>query len=177
MIEATDLFAIGYVAKTHGIKGELNVRLDTDYNPEDFRFVIFEIDSLFVPFVVESSRGNADASRLVTLKDVDSIEEAKAFVGKTVYVLKSEVQSLRGDGDEPDDGMYLSDLVGYTLLDDAGTKVGEIVGFNDDTQNFLLEVRTDDRRDVLVPYVDEWVLNLDQDAKTIQCSLPTGLLD
>ncbi|MDE6395665.1 MAG: 16S rRNA processing protein RimM, partial [Muribaculaceae bacterium] len=42
MITLKELYPIGYVAKTHGIKGELNVSLDTEFNPEDFKFLVFE---------------------------------------------------------------------------------------------------------------------------------------
>lgn len=57
MITLSELYPIGYVSKTHGINGELNVQLDTDYNPEDFRFLVFEIDSTYIPFEVGNSRG------------------------------------------------------------------------------------------------------------------------
>lgn len=178
MIKASDLFAIGYVAKTHGIRGEMNVSLDTEFNPEDFRFLIFDIDSIFVPFQVESSRGNAIANRLIALKGVETVDEAKTFVGKTVYVLLSELREHPAyNSSEEEEGLYLSDLVGYTLKDESGCVVGTITGFNDDTQNYLLEVLRPDGAKVLIPYVDEWILELNQDNKTLMVELPEGLLD
>lgn len=177
MISAQDLFPIGYVGKTHGIRGELNIQLDTEFNPEDFRFLIFDIDNTFVPFAVEQSRGKGDANRLVQLEDVNSVEEARQFVGKTVYVLMSEVKE-HPDYDESDDsGFYLSDLTGFTLADENGKTVGTVTGFNDDTQNYLLEVELPDGRKVYIPYVDSWVVDLDRDRHTISLNLPNGLID
>ena len=58
MITAKQIYPIGYVAKTHGIKGELNVSLDTDFNPEDFKFLVFDVDGIFVPFPIINVRGS-----------------------------------------------------------------------------------------------------------------------
>ena len=180
LITVGELYPIGFVAKTHGIKGELNVRLDADCFPEDFRFLVFEMDSIFVPFVVTSSRGKSDDSRLVSLEGVDTVDDAKEFAGKTAYVLKSELEKLPGYGDENDgdDGFYLDDLVGFKLFDADGCEVGEITGYNDDTQNYLLEILLNDgSRHVFVPYVDEWLMDFDAEKKTIKFNLPEGLLD
>ena len=179
MIKSAEIFPIGYVAKTHGIKGELNARLDTEYNPEDFRFVVFELDSIFIPFEIEYSRGKGEDNRLVKLKDVDTVEEARDFVGKTMYVLMRELREHPdfARSDEEEDGMYLSDLVGYTLFDENGTKVGEITGYNDDTLNYLLEVLTDDGRKIYIPYVDEWLISFNREDKSISFDLPNGITD
>lgn len=175
MIKSKEIFPIGYVAKTHGIKGEINIHLDTEFNPEDFNFLIFEIDNIFVPFTIDSSRGNADTNRLVLLNGVDTVEEARQFVGKTCYVLKKELELHPDFNREEEDQMYLSDLVGYSLLDEKNKEVGSITGFNDDTQNVLLEVQLRDGRHIFVPYVDEWIIDLNQDEKTISVNLPNGL--
>lgn len=178
MITFNEIEAIGYVAKTHGIKGEINLRLDTDFNPEDFRFLVFEIDTIFVPFKIKQARGNANDSRIVLLDGVDDVEEAKMFVGKTAYVLKSElINNPLYENVEKEGGIYLSDLVGYTLEDENGRLIGEITGFNDDTQNFLLEVKLHDGERCFIPYVDEWVLELDAEKKILMMNLPEGLIN
>jgi len=174
MITQGELYPIGYVSKTHGTNGELNVRLDTDYNPEDFRFVVFDIDSIFIPFEITNSRGQGVANRLVALSEVDTVEEAKTFVGKTMYVLKRE---LPEDADSEDEGFYLSDLVGGTLRNDAGDIVGRIVGYNDNTANYLLEIELPDGREVYIPYVDDWVTAFDPEEPSLTMNLPNGLID
>lgn len=178
MITASELYPIGYVAKTHGIKGELNVALDTPYEPADFKFLVFEIDSIYVPFVITNTRGQGVANRLVSLKGIDSVEEARELAGKTAYVLVSELKNQPDYDNEADvDGIYLSDLVGYCVTDENGNHIGTISGFNDDTQNYLLEIKNDEGKVLLIPYVDDWVVDFDSDKRTISFNLPTGLLD
>lgn len=173
MITREELYPIGYISKTHGTTGELNVQLDTDYNPEDFRFVVFDIDSTFIPFEIANSRGQGASNRLVSLSGVDSVEDAKTFVGKILYVLKREFSD---DADE-DEGFYLGDLVGGTLHDEAGKVVGCIVGYNDDTANYLLEIELPDKRRVYVPYVDDWVTDFDPEEPSLTMNMPNGLID
>ena len=169
------LYPIGTIKKTHGIKGELNIALDSPYNPEDFRFLVFDIDGATIPFEIVSSRGNGESSRLVTLDGIDSVDEAKNFVGKTVYVLMSELEKLPQY--EEEDSFYLSDLIGFSILDEKGDYIGKIVGFNDDTQNYLLEVEKPDASTAFIPYVDEWLDTFDTEKKIITMNLPEGLLD
>ena len=178
MITSSELFAIGYVSKTHGIKGELNMRLDTEFNPEDFKFLIFDIDSIFVPFQIALARGKGEDNRIVSLVGVNTVEEARQFVGKNIYVLLKELKEhplYRYDNDE--ENLYLSDLVGYHLVDENESDIGEIIGFNDDTQNFLLEVKTNEGKVIFIPYVEEWLTRFDQDNKILGLDLPTGLID
>ena len=92
MITLQELYPIGYVAKTHGIKGELNVSLDTEFNPEDFKFLVFDVDGIFVPFPILSVRGRGADNRLVSVEGVLSDSEARALVGKTAYVLLRELK-------------------------------------------------------------------------------------
>lgn len=177
MISNDSVYPIGYVCKTHGIRGELNVRLDTEYNPEDFRFLVFDIENILVPFVISQARGNGHDSRLVSLEGVDTVEEAAAFVGKTVYVLRSELMEHPDyDAEEDEEGIYLSDLVGYSITDEHNNRIGTVTGYNDDTENYLLEVSLTEGKSVYIPFVEEWIVSLDNENKTLSLDLPNGLI-
>lgn len=178
MITANELYAIGFVRKTHGIKGELNIILDTVYDADGLKFLVFDIDSIFVPFLINSLRTNTADSCLVTLKGIDNVEDAKQFTGKTVFALRSEIKEQNGlEEDDDSENMYLSDLVGYCAYDGKGDKIGDITGFNDDTSNILLEISRPDGQTVLVPFVDDWIENLDREKRAITLWLPEGLID
>lgn len=172
-LKSDDLTAIGRVLRTHGVKGELNIELyDIDKAvPSDFSCLIFDIDSIFVPFFVKGERSRGASSVLIELDDVNSDNAASTFVGKEVYVLNSEL----GHDDGDDEYITLEDLVGYTLYDTDGTLVGIIADVDDSTANVLFEVERPDNSTVHVPAAEPLVTDVDPEARTLTMNLPTGL--
>ena len=176
MIREQDIEPIGQVTKTHGIHGELNITLDEGVGPEDVRCLIFDVDGIFVPFFVESSRPRGSQSWLVKLDGYDSDTAAARFVGKTIY---AESDQFESDGDEDDgDGFYADSFVGWTVIDaDSGDVIGEIDDIDLSTDNVLFVVSRADGKTMLIPVADEFFAGIDADNKRVTMDLPTGLLD
>ena len=57
-----------------------------------------------------------------------------------------------------------------------GVSVGEIVDVDDSTANVLFRIEVDDK-ELLVPAVDEFVVDIDTENETIELDVPTELLD
>ncbi len=171
MIRAEQLTAIGKVFKPHGIKGELNVMLDYGVEPDELRCLILEIDGIFVPFFIESSRSRGSESWLIKMEGIDNETQAAALVNHEVYGLTDEL-----DIDTDDDGVHLHDLVGFKLFD-GDTAIGVIRRIDDSTENILMSVETGDGRAVLVPFAEDFISGLDPKAKIIEMNLPEGIMD
>ena len=69
------------------------------------------------------------------------------------------------------------DIEGYEVVDSRLGDLGKVKEVNDATANVLLVVDTPDGDELLVPFVDEFVEEIDQDNKRIVVSLPEGLLE
>lgn len=154
--------------KTHGVKGELNVELSDYADPEeDFApgaCVVVEIDGLDVPFFVAGCRGRGSESVLLSLDDLDSDADAAQLVGLILYVY--------ADPEEISDDMTAGELIGYMLRAD-GRKVGPIDDLVELTPGaFYFSV---DGR--LIPAVDEFIRGVDTETRTVDVSLPQGLLE
>ena len=50
MIRLEEIAPIGIFGKTHGIKGEINLELNIDFDLENTPYIIVDIDGIFVPF-------------------------------------------------------------------------------------------------------------------------------
>lgn len=174
MIERDSLVSVGELLKPHGVKGEITAGLDDGITPGMLSCMILEMDGIPVPFFVESFRPKG-ASWLVKFDGIDDDTAAMRVARHTVWALKAEVP----DAADGDDGLYLSDLAGYTLLDaaDGLRAVGRITGFDDSTENILLFVERPDGSDALVPYSDDLLEDVDTGARTISMNLPRGLFD
>lgn len=161
--------AVATVIKPHGIKGELSVELTDMAEPdEDFApggCLIAEIDGLDVPFFVASSRPRGSESLLLKLDDVESEADAAALAGRRLYVY--------ADPEEAEE-LTAGDLVGYELVDAAtGARIGRVEDLTELTPGawyFDLGGR-------LIPAVDEFIADVDHDARTVLMTLPEGLLE
>lgn len=154
----------GKILKTHGVKGEVTMLVENDAL-FDTDYIIVPIEGLFVPFFIESRRGKSDNIDIVKIEDVDSEAAAQKLTGSPVY--------LKVDDMDTDAGF--ASLEGYEVYDGT-TLVGVITAIDDQTENVLFEVKGENGT-VLIPAVDEWVVEVDDSDRVIKMSLPEGLRD
>lgn len=175
MITRDRLVEVGEIFKPHGIKGEVTLTLDAPLEPADLRCFILQIDGLFVPFFAESVRPRGAESWLVKMDGVDNERDAAALARHKIYTPADELPE--GFDEAYDDGIYLYDLIGYTLTDTDGTEVGVIDNIDDSTANVLLHVTTASGTRVFVPFADELMTDIDTDNRRLSLNIPDGILD
>ena len=103
MITAQEISPIGFLGKTHGVNGEINLITDVDVDIEELSCIVLDIDGINVPFFFDSIRPRGTESYLVMIDGVDSEAKAAMLVNKKVYALNDEV-AIDEAGD--DDGFY-----------------------------------------------------------------------
>lgn len=177
MISDKEITAVGKFQKTHALKGELNAILDIDAEfIEEGNAVIIDVDGIYVPFFASSLRPKGNTSYLVKLDGIDSEQEAKPFVNKTIYALKSELAPFLEM--EEDEIRGEDDLNGYEVIDQpSGVVLGNIERVDSSTQNLLFIIKTPDGREIYVPAVDEFIIEIDDEGRKIYMHLPEGLVD
>lgn len=175
MILRTEITEAGVFNKPHGIKGEISATLDFDIDLAQVRCIVMEVDGIFVPFFISSVRPKTAETFLVTIDGIDSEQKARTLTGKSFYVLDSDIPD--DDDADDEDGFYVADLVGYTLIDSEAGNVGEITDYNDTTSNLLLIVTTPDGGEVYIPVADEYIDEINPDTNTIYTTLPSGIID
>lgn len=161
---------IGYIQRTHGIKGEMQVVLNDTcrIDPNDMESVFVEIDGIPVPFFILSFKEISGNRYILHFDEITSIEEADTLVGYRLLVPSSELPQT--------DEIFLSDLVGYSLYA-SGELVGTITHYRELGLNALFSVSTSGGTEVLIPATDELVVSVDVDGKVLEMDLPEGLID
>ena len=167
MIRLEEISPIGIFGKTHGIKGEINLELNVDFDLENTPYIIVDIDGIFVPFFINDHRYKSDTVALVQFEDIDTEERVRPFFGKKAYVKKEVLD----DGEE--DELSINYYVGFTMLTPQRTVIGQIVEIDDSTANVLFVLDND----ALIPVGAVEVLDLDPDRHTMIVEVPEGLLD
>lgn len=177
MIDRNEINEIGKFQKTHALKGELNaiLNIDPEY-VEDGNALVIEIDGIYVPFYASSLRPKGSTSYLLKLDGVDTEQDAKQFVNKPIYAMKSELAPYF-DLDE-DDIHDEGDMEGFVILDSqTGESIGTISRVDSSTENLLFIVEDADGQDIYIPAVEDLIDGVDEARRTITMRLPEGLID
>ena len=168
MIREEEVYKIGRLGKTHGVKGEVSFLFDDDvFDRVDADYLVLMVDGILVPFFIEEYRFKTDDNALMKFEDIDTQERARELTGCDVYFPRKLADSDEGN-------MSWAEIVGYSIVDaSTGRTVGKIASIDDATINilFCLEDGT------LIPASEELIVDVDQKAHTITLDIPEGILD
>ena len=170
-MQKEDCYYLGKITKLHGFKGNLILHLDTDEPEfyENMESVFVETNGMLVPFFFEFAQVHGAQKLLVKFEDT-SPEEAEKLVNKAVYLPLETLPELDGTD------FYYHEIIGFTLYDQTNTEVGTIKNVNDSTAQALFEVEIDGK-EILIPIVEDWILEVDRENKAILVEIPEGLIE
>jgi 16S rRNA processing protein RimM len=168
MIRDEEVYHIGKLGKTHGVKGEISFLFDDDvFDRIDADYLILKIDGILVPFFIEEYRFKSDANAIVKFEDIDTQERARELTGCEVYF-------PRELADTDENSISWAAIVGFDIIEAESEKtIGRIASVDDTTINILFEL--EDGR--LIPASEDLITAVNQQAHTISMHLPAGLLD
>ncbi|HSI91584.1 MAG TPA: ribosome maturation factor RimM [Adhaeribacter sp.] len=167
-----DCFQLGYIVRTHGVKGQVTAFFDVDY-PEDYE----ELESVFllmggklVPFFIERIEPQAGAKFILKFEDLHTIAEAEKLKSVALYLPLSELPDL------DEDQFYFHEVVGYTVVDENLGELGTVAAFYEMPNQDLMAMEYQGH-EILIPVADEIVLRTDKAAKKVFVKLPEGLME
>ena len=164
-------FYIGYISKTRGLKGEVQLFFEfEDYMNLDLSVLFLEIDNHLVPYFTDSFKLQKNRTAYLFLEDVDHIDKAQSILRKKVY-LDLEKMPER----DPNDFTY-KDLVGFLAIDEKEGELGEISLVQEMPQQFIATVLVDEV-EVMIPLNEDLILGIDPEEQVVVLRLPEGLLD
>ena len=167
MIGADELVHIGRIQRTHGTGGELQCRmLNTLWEDADATFIILNVEEIFVPFRVTDWRTKGSEDVLLTMQGVNSEQQALRFIGCEAYMLRTD---LPADAEQPTD---LASLNGYKLYDVQRGEIGTITAIDTSTLNTLIQLDNG----TLLPLHEDFITEVDEQAKTLHVNMPEGLI-
>ncbi len=166
-----DCFFFGKITKTHGLKGEITVKLDVA-NPEDFkdlRYLLIEDRGNLIPYFIENQKINGD-KMIVQLQDVKKVEQAVTFMGKAVFLPNEFMPEL------DEDDFYYKEIIGFKMIDVLKGEIGEISDVLEYPTQAVIQVMKDGK-EILIPIHDDIIQKVNKKAKTLTVKAPEGLID
>ena len=168
MIKPEEVYRIGRLGKTHGIKGEVSLQFDDDiFDRVDADYLVLDVEGILVPFFMEEYRFRSDTVALVKFCDVDTQQRASELTGCDVYFPRTLA-------DEDEENVSYAMLVGFSIIDaDTEDKIGTIAAVDDTTVNLLFELENGR----LIPASDDLISDIDMKKGEIRMNIPEGLLE
>lgn len=166
-----DTFYLGTITRPHGLKGNMLLKMDTDQPAlyENLESVFVEINGVLVPFFLKDCKRYKEDTLNILLEE-SSAEHAEQLRGKDVYLPLSMLPKLEGKQ------FYYHEVTGFEIRTENGSSAGKIVRVNDRVPQpyFICEL---DSKEVNIPVIQDWILEVNREEKYIQMRLPDGLLE
>ncbi len=164
-------FYIGYITKTRGLKGEMQLFFEfEDYLDLDCDVLFVEVNKKLVPYFVDNIKMQKNSTAYLNLEDVDHIDKAQPLLKKKVYLPNAKMPER-----DPEDFRY-TDLIGYLVVDEKEGELGEITYVQEMPQQFMATVAFEGK-ELLFPLNDDLIKGMDPEEKVIVVALPEGLTD
>ena len=167
--------AVGRIVKAHGIRGEVAVFPLTE-NEERFEpgsrlflSVTAAGHGSLLAVKVESARPH-QGRWLLTLDRIGDRTHAEQHVGSYLLVPREEAEAARAEGE-----WFLHSLVGRSVVDDAGVRLGAVLEVLETPGAVMLEIGASGGTRRLLPFIREFVARVDEEE--IVVTPPEGWLE
>jgi 16S rRNA processing protein RimM len=108
---------------------------------------------------------------IVKFKEFNSMNEAELLRQRDLYVDRAHAVPL-------EEGEYfIADLIGMSVVTDEEQALGKLVDVLQTGANDVYVVQRDNGKEVLLPVIDECILDIDTDKREIRVHLMKGLLE
>lgn len=174
--EKMDKLIVGKIVNTHGIKGEVRVISSTDFPEKRYKtgsslIIQHDHSSEEINVIVAGHRSHKQFD-LLKFEGFDSINDVEQFKGATLYVAKEELDDL----DEHE--YYYYEIIGCDVLTEEGEKLGTVKEIFQTGANDVWVVRRHGGgKDILIPYIEDVVKEIDVENKEIRIHLMEGLVE
>lgn len=167
-----DLLEVGKIVNTHGLKGEVKVVPWTD-TPDVFE----DLDYC----IIKSRRGDITLNIsgikyqknniIVKFKELQKIEDAEPLKNSVLLAPREML------GELPEGVYYITDLLGLPVYDEEDNLLGKVSDVFPTGSNDVYAVSREGKKDLLLPVIDDVILNVDLDKKRITVRVMEGLED
>lgn len=163
------LIRIGKTVKTHGINGEVLIKFEAGKTPANESEPVFlDFEGIQVPFFIDSLRSPIDTEWFVIFEEVNDKTKAEKLLGRAVYVHQDNL-ALN------EDEFSLDTLTGYDVIDKKQGRVGVLSLIQKGAQDLM--IIDNNGEEILIPFVEDFLVEINPDKKQIIVETPDGLLD
>jgi 16S rRNA processing protein RimM len=171
----TEWLNVGKIVNTHGLHGEVRVISRTDFPDKRYAsgsslFLALE-DYDYKELTVKSHRKHKQFD-LVAFEGYSSINDVEKFKGGLLKVRIEQLSELN-EGE-----FYYHEIIGCSIFSEEGEEIGNITDVLSPGANDVWVVqRKGNRSELLIPYIEDIVKDVDIENKRVTIHVMDGLID
>ena len=165
------MIPIGHVAKSHGLDGHFSIRLNL---PNELCKLCCHIKKIYLNnqknhLSISNSKINNQVFLRVKTTSINTREEAKKILQQTVYLKEGENHIIDTELNKQ------NELLNFTVFDKNEGEIGiiEEIDFNRIQPLFIIKQK---EQELLVPFVAEFIIDVNHKKKIITVDLPENLI-
>ncbi len=162
---------LGRIGKVHGFEGAVTVKLEKIFygNLPEMETVFLEIEGRAVPFFISWLEYGGGNVLKLKFEGYNSIEKISEFTGCRVF--------LTSDPENTAATINIMDLKDYKVILQDNTPLGIITEIIQNPGQWLITIISPDKKEILIPFHDDFILKINHSKKTILMDLPEGLTE
>lgn len=167
-----DYLKVGKIVNTHGLQGEVRVISNSDFKDERFKDgseLFIDYNDSYIPVEVKSYRVNKNFD-LLKFVDMYHINDVEKYKGCEILVDAANLSKL------DDEEFYFYEIIGAQVKTIDDVILGEIIDILQTGANDVWVVKRKGEKDVLIPYIEDVVKDVDIDNKMVIVELLEGLI-
>ncbi|MGG2095865.1 ribosome maturation factor RimM [Bacillus sp. S13(2024)] len=170
----TKWFNVGKIVNTQGVKGEVRVISRTDFPEERYKvgnILYIWQEKVAEPLAVKvTSHRQHKSFDLLKFEGYNNINEVEQLKGSLLKVPEEQL------GELPEGEYYYHEIIGCTVVTEDGETIGTIKEILSPGANDVWVIKQPKGQDVLIPYIEEVVLQVNIDEKLVTIQVMEGLL-
>lgn len=159
---------MGYISRTHGLKGGVVLSFSQDPIDEPQELFLEKESGKYIPMTIISWSARNDIA-FVTFEGINHIDQASVLRGQTLYLPVSSF-------DKNPSVFHGELLVGYKVTDGQGEMLGKVTRYSSEGGRQLLLVGTE-KGEIIIPADGPFITSIDHSKTEIRTELPEGFLD
>jgi 16S rRNA processing protein RimM len=170
-MEKHNCYLAGYIAKTHGLKGELSLTFSKGEIEElkEMESVFVEINNKLLPFFIEEISVKSNKTAIARFKEIETLEQAQSLVRSNLFIPVASTPSTTHLLNYP----Y---MIGFKVIDTKEGELGTINEIEEFPAQTIAQIQLGGK-EILFPVNETTVVKIDIENKTLHVCLPDGLLD
>lgn len=166
-----ELFQVGVITSTHGIRGEVKVFPTTD-DPRrflDLEQVLLDTGRERIPLEIQNVRFFKQFV-ILKFKSLDNINEVERYRRCPLLVERKDAVPLE------EDEYFIADMLGLEVLMEDGARFGTLKDVIETGANDVYVIESLEHGEVLIPAIKECVLDVDIPGGRMKIRLMDGLI-